>query len=230
MKFTAATLALLSASATYVGAVHASTAQPAAGGAPASATVNDVFNGSMLGVDQRYFESVAGIARESFGKDHVFVVKNCRITATIDNGKVSALSLVTANGCDADLRSFIGEDAPTPGQPITPRAFGSGMRYTASCLAGCGNAVDPAAYALWQAPRSSGGMEVLLEMLLVGGKASSAAHGWREHMNKSAGEDYVLQTKFNCETRFDTYAAKLFADVPVTAVTIGYGLPQQKCR
>ncbi|MFJ1302779.1 hypothetical protein ACILG0_22690 [Pseudomonadota bacterium AL_CKDN230030165-1A_HGKHYDSX7] len=221
MKLSAVTLTLLSASAVPMSVAQAN---------PAQAAVQDVFKGSMLGVNQRYFESVAGIPRESFGNDHLFVVKNCRITATIKNDKVSALNLVMANGCEADLRSFIGDDAPPAGQPITPGAFGSGLRYTASCLAGCGNAVDPSAYALWQAPRSSGGMEVLLEMVLASGKASSAAHAWREHMNKSAGEDYVLQTQFNCETRFDAFATKVFQDVPVSSVTIGYGLPQQKCR
>ena len=227
MKITAVTLAMLMVGALQGATAQTRTAQPAP--APAAA-VSDVFNGSMLGVTQRYFESVAGIPRESFGNDKVFVVKNCRVTATIKNDKVSALNLVIANGCEADLRSFIGDDAPPAGQPITPGAFGSGLRYTASCLARCGNAVDPSAYALWQAPRSSGGMEVLLEIVLASGKASSAAHGWREHMNKSAGEDYVLQTQFNCETRFDAFAAKAFQDVPVSAVTIGYGLPQQKCR
>lgn len=214
MKFKALTLGLL-----IIGA-----------GAAQAATVKEVFNGAMLGTDQRYFESVAGVPRESFGNDHVFRVQNCQVTATMGNGKVSALRLALANGCEADLTSFIGEDAPKAGQVITPGVFGRGQHYSADCLTQCGNAADPSAYALWVAPRSAGSLEVLLEMVLVSGKAAEAADQWEQHMKKAAGEDYVLNTKFNCETRFDSVAEAAFKDVPVTAVTIGHALPTQPCR
>lgn len=202
----------------------------AGAGAAQAATVKEVFNGAMLGTDQRYFESIAGVPRESSGNDHVFVVQNCQITATIGNGKVSALRMELAKGCEADLRSFIGEDAPRAGQTITPGVFGRGQRYTADCLTQCGNAADPSAFALWTAPRSSGGMEVLMEMVLAGDKALDAADQWEAQMKKAVGEDYVLNTKFNCETRFDDAAAAAFKDVPVNSITIGYGLPTQRCQ
>lgn len=199
-------------------------------GAAQAATVKEVFNGDMLGTNQRYFESVAGVPRESYGNDHVFRVQNCQITATIGGGKVSALRMDLVKGCEVDLHSFIGEYAPKAGQPITPGAFGEGQRYTASCLSGCGNAADPSAYALWVGPRAAGGIEVLMEMVLVGDKAANAADQWEEHMKKAAGEDYVLNTKFNCETRFDSVAEAAFKDVPATSVTIGYGLPTERCH
>ncbi|WP_315141362.1 hypothetical protein [Achromobacter marplatensis] len=214
MKFKALTLGIL-----MVGA-----------GVSQAATVKEVFNANMLGTNQRYFESVAGIPRESNGNDHLFLVQNCPITATIGGGKVSALRMELANGCEADLQSFIGEYAPKAGQPITPGAFGRGQRYTASCLTECGNAVDPSAYALWVAPRAAGGLEVLMEMVLAGGKAADAADQWEAHMKKAAGNDYVINTKFNCETRFDDVAEAAFKDVPVNAITIGYGLPTERCR
>ncbi|MBB1595742.1 hypothetical protein [Achromobacter sp. UMC46] len=213
MKFKALTLGVL-----MVGA-----------GASQAATVKEVFNADMLGTNQRYFESIAGVPRESNGNDHVFRVQQCQITATIGNGKVSALRMELANGCEADLQSFIGEDAPKAGQPVTPGAFGGGLRYTASCLSECGNAVDPSAYALYVAPRSAGGMEVLMEMVLAGDKALDAADQWEAQMKKAAGQDYVLNRKFNCETRFDSVATAAFKDVPVNAITIGYALPTERC-
>ncbi|AYD66471.1 hypothetical protein DVB37_23020 [Achromobacter sp. B7] len=195
-----------------------------------AATVKEVFNGAMLGANQRYLESVAGVPRESFGNDHVFVVQQCQVRATIGNGKVTALRLELAPGCEADLKSFIGEDAPKAGQPITPGMFGRGLRYTADCLSQCGNAADPSVYALWTAPRSSGAVEVLMETVLVSGKAMDAADAWEAQIKKAAGEDYVMDTKFNCETRFDDAAQAAFKDVPVTAITVGYGLPTQRCQ
>ena len=53
----------------------------------------EVFNGEMLGTNQRYFESIAGIPRESFGDEHKFRVQGCNITATITEDTVSALRL-----------------------------------------------------------------------------------------------------------------------------------------
>ncbi|MNY24440.1 hypothetical protein D3C86_1581550 [compost metagenome] len=191
--------------------------------------MKEVFNGDMLGTNQRYFESVAGVPRESFQNDHVFRVQNCQITATIGDGKVSALRMELTKGCEADLHSFIGEYAPKAGQAITPGAFGEGQRYTASCLTDCGNAADPSAYALWVAPRAARGLEVLMEMVLVGDKAGDASDQWEAHMEKAAGRDYVSDKKFNCETRFDGAAEAAFKDVPVTAITIGYGLPTETC-
>lgn len=214
MKFKAFTLGMLMVSA----------------GVAQAATVQEVFNADMLGTNQRYFESIAGIPRESDGNDHVFRVKNCRITATIKSDKVTALHMDLVNGCEADLRSFIGEDAPKPGQKITPSLFGSDLKYSAECLSMCGNAYDPSAYALWTAPRSGGGLEVLLGFVLAGSEALDAAEVWTKKMKKEAGEDYVMNTKFNCDARFNSVAEAAFKNVAATSVTIGYGLPTQPCH
>ena len=49
-----------------------------------AASVAEVFTGDMLGTNQRYFESIAGIPRESFGDEHKFKVQGCDITATVE--------------------------------------------------------------------------------------------------------------------------------------------------
>lgn len=68
-----------------------------------AADVKEVFNGDLLGTNQRYFESIAGIPRESFGGQHSFKVQGCNITATIGGGKVSALRMELTDKCQADL-------------------------------------------------------------------------------------------------------------------------------
>lgn len=112
-----------------------------------AASVAQVFTGDMLGTNQRYFESVAGIPRESFGDEHKFKVQGCDITATIEGGTVSKLRMELTPKCQADLTQFVGSFAPTPGKPLTVGAFnassGGGLSYSASCLSMCGNAADP---------------------------------------------------------------------------------------
>ncbi|KAG1530798.1 hypothetical protein G6F50_017079 [Rhizopus delemar] len=41
---------------------------------------------------------------------------------------------------------------------------------------------------------------------------------------------WLTRRTFNCETRFDDVAEAAFKDVPVNAITIGYGLPTERCR
>lgn len=198
-----------------------------------AATVKDVFNGEMLGTNQRYFESIAGIPRQSYGNSHIFRVQGCDITATINNGAISALNMELGGKCQVNLSTFIGDYAPPAGQALTPGNFekssGGGLSYLADCLYLCGNAADPSVYAYWEGPRAAGFMEVMLEVVLVDDEALNAASIWQDHMTKAAGEDFVMDTRFNCDRRFDTVAHQAFKDVRVTAVTIGHGLSTPGC-
>lgn len=195
-----------------------------------AATVQEVFNGKMLGKSQAHFETIAGAPQESYGDDRVFDVQGCLITATIKSGKVSALSMEPSETCQPDLASFIGEYAPKPGQKIIPAAFDSGLTYTADCLTDCGNAADPWVYASWTAPRAAGGMEVMLGFVQAGGDALDAADKWATQMEKAEGKDYLLNNKFNCDARYNSVAEAAFRNVAATSVKVGFNLPKESCR
>ncbi|PYY84818.1 hypothetical protein DNK59_16360 [Pseudomonas sp. TKO26] len=198
-----------------------------------AASVAEVFNGEMLGTNQRYFESVAGIPRESFGDEHKFKVQGCDITATVEGGTVSKLRMELTPKCQADLTQFVGTFAPAPGKPLTVGAFsassGGGLSYSASCLSMCGNAADPSFYAHWEGPRAIGFREVLLEVVLASDPALDAANQWEAQMRKAEGEDYVMETRFNCDRKYDAAAQKAFEKVQVSAVTIGTELKASGC-
>ncbi|WP_236176392.1 hypothetical protein [Pseudomonas qingdaonensis] len=199
----------------------------------AQATVAQVFNGEMLGTNLRFFESVAGVARTSFGDTHTYKVQGCEITATAGGGTVSELRMELSPTCKADLSTFIGDFAPPAAQPLTFGAMagssGGGLEFYASCLSMCGNAADPSVYALWQGPRAVGFTEVLLEVVLVDDEASAAAGHWSEAMQKAKGDDFVMDTRFNCERTFDEVAQASFDKVKVNAVTIGTELTKPGC-
>lgn len=198
-----------------------------------AASVAEVFTGDMLGTNQRYFESIAGIPRESFGDEHKFKVQGCDITATVEGGKVSKLRMELTPKCQADLTQFVGTYAPAPGKPLTVGAFiessGGGLSYSASCLSMCGNAADPSVYAHWEGPHAVDFKEVLLEVVLVSDAALNAADQWESQMRKAEGEDYVMETRFNCDQKYDAAAQKAFEKVQVNAVTIGTGLKASGC-
>lgn len=195
-------------------------------------TVNEVFNGDMLGTTQRYFESIAGIPRKSSGNEHSFRVQGCNITATIDNNDVSALRMELNDKCQADLSTFIDSYTPPANTPLTVGAFEfDNFTFMADCLSLCGNAADPSVFALWEGPRATNFIEVLLEFKLVGDAALDAADEWEELMKKAAGEDYIMETRFNCDDRFNTQGYNAFKNVTPTAITIGHGLstPRSDC-
>lgn len=197
------------------------------------AGVADVFNGDMLGTNLRYFESIAGIARTSFGNQHTYRVEGCEITATVSGDAVSALRLELSPKCKADIVSFLGEAfSPPASQPLTFGSFQSAagdLSFYADCLTMCGNAYDPSVYAHWEGPHAVGYREVLLEAKQVGDQAVDAASRWAQDMSEAKGEDWVIDTKFNCERGFDTQAQQLFNAVEVTAITIGSGLQKPGC-
>lgn len=192
-----------------------------------------VFNGDMLGTNLRYFESIAGIPRESYDYIHTFNIDNCIVNATAPNNKITSLRLVITPHCQADLSSFLHSYAPESHLPLTTGNFidaaGGGLNYLADCLAGCGNAYDPSVYAHWTGPRAVNFIEVVLETTLTNGKALDAAGIWREQMESSKGEDYVLDVQFNCSHDFNNIAHSAFQDVPINAITIGYDLITPNC-
>lgn len=201
--------------------------------AQAQATVAQVFNGEMLGANLRYFESIAGIARTSSGDVHSYRVQGCEITANAAGGTVNELRLQLSPSCKADLSTFVGDFAPPAGKPLTFGALNestaSQLEFYADCLYLCGNAYDPSVYALWQGPRAINFTEVLLEAVLIDDDAIGAANRWSEIMVNAKGQDFVTDTRFNCERDFDVAANREFKTVKVTAVTIGTELNKPGC-
>jgi hypothetical protein len=198
-----------------------------------AATVAEVFNGDMLDTNQRYFESIAGVPRESYGNEHLFRVSGCNITATIQGNSVTALRMELTPNCPANLSSFIGDSfAPPAGQPLTVGSFqkaAGDMSFFADCLTMCGNASDPSLRAHWEGPHAVNFREVMLEVVLADDASMQASNQWQAQMTAVKGEDFIIETRFNCERTFDTQAQQSFANVAVNAVTIGSGLSKPGC-
>lgn len=201
--------------------------------AQANATVAQVFNGEMLGTNLKYFESVAGVARTSFGDKHTYKVQGCEITADATGGSINDLRLELSPTCKADLGSFIGTFAPPANQPLTFAALhestGGPLEFYADCLTMCGNAFDPSVYALWEGPRAVGFTQVLVEAILIDDEAIAASQKWADEMKKRKGDDFVIDNKYNCERSFDPVALQSFKLVAITAVTLGTQLTKPGC-
>lgn len=201
--------------------------------AQSTATLAQVFSDDMIGANLSYFESVAGVARTSFGDEHSYRVEGCDISVNAGGGVVSSMRLQLSPGCSVDLSQDLGSFAPAASQPLTvgsfARAAGGELDYYADCLQSCGNAADPTFYAYWQGPHAVGFLEVMLEVALVDDAALDAKGRWVADMQKARDEDWMLGTQFNCDHSFNDQAAQHFDKVAVTALTIGTELHTPGC-
>ena len=195
-----------------------------------------IFVPDMLQADLAYLEQITGPAWETYKNGKIiyktYKVDGCEVTATISDDSVSTLGLAKLSSkCTFNLNKFLTNangKLPAP-HVMTFGQFddfnGDDGQFWTDCLTMCGNAADPSVYLHWQGPHAENWIEVQLEVVLVDDAAIEASEKWSEAMEKAEGEDWVLETKFNCSrTKYDKIAHKIFRDVRISAITIGYGL------
>lgn len=196
-----------------------------------------VFDPEMISADLAYFEQVTGPARNTYRNRKTYKVDSCKVTATIFNSSVRSLHLDLSPKCTFNLNRFLPNfhgKFPAP-HIMTFGQFdavsGGNGQFMADCLTMCGNAADPVVYEYWYGSRADLMLEVLLEVVQVSGPALSAADKWQDAMERSEGQDWVIDTKFNCSrTKYDQVAHQAFRGVTISAITIGYDIKVPRCE
>jgi len=206
-----------------------------------SGKLAEVFHPEMITADLAYFERVTGPARKTYATTKTatktYKIDGCEVTATVSKGSIRSLRLSLTPTCAFDLNSFLPNYSgafPSP-NALTFGQFdsvsGGEARFMADCLTGCGNAADPVVFQHWMGGRADQFLEVMLEVPQVDRPALSAANRWQEAMQKVEGESWVQKTKFNCErTKHDAIAHKLFENVKIAAITVGYDIQTPPCE
>lgn len=195
-----------------------------------------LFTPEMVGSEVPYFETISGPARTVSpgvgGLTHRdYKVDGCDVTVHARGTTVSALGLRLTRICTFDPTKFFSQPVPSANQ-LTFGQFAriaGANRFSADCLSGCGNAFDPSVYLHWEGPRALGFMQFRLQAELVNGPALDASNRWQEAMESREGDEYVLNTTFNCDGKYNTTAARFFHDVKLTHVFVGTGLEPEGC-
>lgn len=203
--------------------------------------LNKIFNADTIGANVPYLERITGPARNTLNlkakvKLNTYKVDGCEVTVRIANDTVQSLGIEQlSQKCTFNLNNFLPNVGRGKLPPLHSMTFGQfdaltgDGKYTASCLMSCGNAADPMVYESWQAPRSDGGFELQLGVVLVSGPALDASSKWESAMVKTEGEKWVIDTKFNCSNKYNSIAQKAFRNVKITSATIGYGFTANDC-
>jgi hypothetical protein len=196
----------------------------------APSKLKQVFDPEMLSADLPYFELVTGPARNTHRNTKIYKVDGCEVTATLDGGAIQSLRLELSPSCTFDLNKFLHGYGKFPAPHLMTfgqfdALTGNVGQFMTDCLNECGNITDPSVYEYRSGPHSDGWLDVMLEVKLGDTPSIDASFKWAKAMKKTEGEEWVLQTKFNCQlTKYDTVARNAFKKVRITAITVGHNI------
>lgn len=156
----------------------------------------------------------------------IFLVGSCPVEVML-RPKTKTIKSITAadlSKCPGmKLEEYFGADSPALPTRVTFGQFNAllankEVHYWADCLMLCGNGYEPLMHASWM-PSTLEGLSASSPM--VDDASINASDKWEAEMKKKYGEDYVIDTKFNCTPEFDAKAQAFLKDVRVTSITIG---------
>jgi hypothetical protein len=205
--------------------------------AMAAARLSGIFKSEMLNVELPYLESITGPAMHIYPgradtQAREYRIEGCKVQAFIKGTRVRRYSLSLAPKCNFNLGALLYGYSSTSG--LTVGKFASGaqhpiMRFQADCMDLCGNAADPTVDFKWEGPHSANFIAVVLTVVLADRAAVDASLRLQSLMQKNEGEDYVRNTRFNCDGKYDDVAVRSFASVAVNEITVGYPDIDERC-
>lgn len=190
-----------------------------------SAKIDKVADLEMIGTTIEFFERTAGDPVRATEWMNNYEVDGCPVTVGLAGRSVDTISIDLIPGCKLDFAGIAGGREPIPVDgPLTFGEFeqiAGHAEFKSPCLSGCGNAYDPYVEAIAVGSRADNFRVVVARTQFIGDAAISASRRWQEAITARAGEDYVMNTRFNCEPTFDPEARVAFADVAVESITFG---------
>lgn len=190
-------------------------AAPAASGAP---TIDQ-----MMGVQVAYLESKLGPARTVQDKQRTYEIGGCTVRVSADGGEVVGYAVPMTPACSTQALAALKDyDLPqkidlTMGEFAAARGNAD---FKADCLTLCGNAANPWLYLESAGPRVSPGVRA--SAVMVSDPTIDAAFRIRDAIKAANGEDYVIDTTFNCSAEFDQMAVRELKTVRIDEIEVGY--------
>lgn len=188
---------------------------PPADGAPMIA--------QMMGVQVAYLESKLGPARTVQDKERTYEIGGCTVRVRAEGGEVVGYAVPMMPACSTQALATLKDyDLPqkidlTMGEFAAARGNAD---FKADCLTMCGNAANPWLYLESAGPRVSPGVRA--SAVMVSDSTIDAAFRIRDAVQAAKGEDYVLDTTFNCSAEFDQMAVRELKTVRIDEIEVGY--------
>lgn len=187
-----------------------------------------------IGATKEFLERTLGQSTYETPQEARYTASGCDVSVSFGEDKaVSQISIALKPGCRFDASKLANLDAPLViDGPLTfaqfEKLFGQ-AHYTSPCLTLCGNAYDPYVDAVVGGVRANGMIDVSAHAIFVEDPVLEAVGQWRDKLQTTKGEDYVMNTKFNCERDQDAIPSAAFANVQVEAFQFGREIGSSDC-
>jgi hypothetical protein len=199
--------------------------------AAAQSKLDEIFEFDMLGAQVAYLEHMIGPAKHIFTlpkagmQIRTYPVDGCKVEATTQGTEVLRYSLVLTPTCNFDLGKLVQGHATTKDLTVgrfADRYDASYLHVRSDCIYSCGNAADPRVDFIYEGSHADGWVSVVLTVIIADVPALQAVEPWENLMRSKEGDNYVLETKFNCDHKYDSIAVRAFENVVVNKITVGF--------
>lgn len=187
-----------------------------------------------IGTTKEFLERTIGPSTAETEADAQYTVDGCPVKLALNGKTVTSIDVTLAKGCHFDMAGILGE--PTPvlvNDSLTFAQFEKAAgeaQYHSPCIEMCGNAFDPYVDAIVPGFHANGFNDVVAKATFVQDDAVNASTLWAEQLKATAGEDYVTDVKFNCDSSHDNVPRQLFAEVKVQEIIFGSVAADSTCQ
>ena len=206
---------------------------------PADAPVPAVGNASsqdipiiadMLGVQVAFLESKVGPARTVDGDQRNYQLGTCEVRVWAQQGAVTGYAVALQPDCSTQALPALKAYGLPQKLDLTFGEFADARQnaeFKSECLASCGNAFDPWVYLESSGPRVSPGIRAGSPQ--VTDAVIDAADRIETQIRAAKDEDYLFETRFNCDGEFNQIAVRELRNVRVEDIEVGYA-PIRDCN
>jgi hypothetical protein len=204
--------------------------------AMAAGKLSNIFKYDMLNAELPYLESIIGpamhVSDDAGIQTREYRVEGCKVKAFVEGTQVRRYALSLTPKCNFNIGDFLSGYPSTSG--ITVGKFVGGPQHPAvrlrtDCIYLCGNSTEETVDFVWDGPHSDSFISIALTVVVYDRASVDAATRVTDLMKKNNGEDYMIDTRFNCDGKYDDVAARGFANIPVKEVTIGFNKSGERC-
>jgi len=206
-------------------------AQPAAE-APAKRKIDSIVQLESIGATKEFLERTLGLSTYETPDEATYKLDGCQVQLRVRDRAVEQVTIQLEPGCTFDAGGLTGQESTLVSGPITfsefEELFGA-AHYTAPCLRLCGNAYDPFVDAVVYGSRVNGVIDVSATAIFVEPAVIDASDVWENELVKLESEEWVGNTRFNCERQHNGVAQKAFSKVKVEHISFGRDLGTADC-
>lgn len=197
--------------------------------AHAETKLSRIFRYEMIGSQVAYLEKTTGPALSVLQlgdfENREYRVESCKVEAYVNHGVAMGYSLELGPKCNVDLGDIVSRsNVSTKGLTLAKfHADTTGdVHARSNCISMCGNAADPSIDFVWSGPHAARNIMVVFSITLSTRSSLDAKDRLLRILRAKENEEYIVDTKFSCDRKYDRAALDIFSNIAINKITVGF--------